>query len=246
MQPRKPELIIPDWPAPLNIGACTTTRLGGYSDGNWSSFNLADHVADDISAVQKNRKLLIEHLHLPSQPVWLRQVHGCDVCIVDYKVEQPVSDASICSQTGMVCAVLTADCLPLLMCDDQGTVVSAVHAGWRGLAAGVVEQTISRLPAACENIMAWLGPAIGPNAFEVGDDVYDVFTQYNPAANAAFSRHADRWLCDIYLLARQRLQNAGINRIYGGGLCTFTDERRFYSYRRDGTTGRMASLIWIK
>ena len=246
MQPITPEIITPDWPAPEGIAACTTTRIGGYSGGSWSSFNLADHVGDDLSIVGQNRAMLNTILGLPSEPAWLKQVHGCDVCVVDHEMKTPESDASICLRPGKVCAVLTADCLPLLLCDEQGTVVSAVHAGWRGLAAGVIEQTVSTLSAYSRDFMAWMGPAIGPAAFEVGEDVYDAFTHYDPLAKAAFTRYQDRWLCDMYLLARQRLQNAGINRIYGGGFCTFTDERRFYSYRRDGTTGRMASLIWIK
>jgi hypothetical protein len=178
--------------------------------------------------------------------VWLKQVHGCGVCLVDEKTGQPVSDASISSQPGVVCAVLTADCLPLLICDTDGQHVAAIHAGWKGLAAGVIEQAIAAFPCEPGRLMAWMGPAIGPESFEVGQDVYDVFTSFDAVAKSAFVQHADRWLCDIYLLTRQRLKNAGLDRIYGGGLCTYADNKRFYSYRRDGVTGRMASLIWIK
>lgn len=239
------ELIIPDWPAPEAVSACTTTRGGGFSRGPWSQLNLADHVGDDATAVSRNRELLGQRLALRSEPVWLQQVHGCDVCKAEDAENHPVSDASISSNPGVVCAVLTADCLPILLCDESGTHVGAIHAGWRGLAAGVIERTIEALPVSAGKILAWMGPAIGPDMFEVGDDVFEVFVRHDRQARNAFKKHGDKWLCDIYLLAKQRLTNVGVDKIYGGGLCTCSDHSRFYSYRRDGVTGRMASLIWI-
>jgi len=242
-------IIRPDWDAPGNIAACTTTRRGGFSRGSWGGFNLAGHVGDDPSHVRLNRSLLNDSLQLPATPVWLEQVHGCDVAVADeLGLDGPVScDASISRQQGIVCAVLTADCLPLLLCQQDGSRVAAVHAGWRGLAAGVIEQTIAQMQCPGEQLLAWLGPAIGPDAFEVGSEVRETFFAHESQAEKAF-RPLDngKWLCDIYRLVRQRLTGLGVKRISGGDLCTYTDEEQFYSYRRDGVTGRMASLIWIK
>jgi YfiH family protein len=241
-------LIIPGWPAPAGVHALVTTRQGGVSTGPWASFNLASHVGDDATAVAANRALLRQSL--PADPPWLTQVHGA-LCVDAGKARSGVeADASFTRQRGVVCAVLTADCLPVLLCDDQASVVSAVHAGWRGLADGVIEASVAAMAVPGERLMAWLGPAIGPTAFEVGADVRDAFLAHDIQAAQAFtSIAADKWLCDMYLLARQRLQALNIRRITSTdfpGYCTVRDIDRFYSFRRDGVTGRMASCIWLE
>jgi YfiH family protein len=236
--------IDPDWPAPPNIRALVTTRSGGVSLPPYDSFNLGDHVGDNSIAVSNNR----QHLRLmcPAEPAWLRQVHGTVVASADDIGAGAEADASVAFQTGRVCAVLTADCLPVLFCDRAGSVVAAAHAGWRGLAAGVLEASVIAMKVAPEQIMAWLGPAIGPQAFEVGDEVREVFVSDLPESHSAFYPTVPgKWLADIYMLARLRLARAGVTAVYGGGLCTFTDAARFYSFRRDQVTGRMASLIWM-
>lgn len=241
------DFIIPDWPAPARVRAAVTTRRGGVSLSPWDSFNLADHVEDSPEAVLANRALLREVLALPAEPLWLQQVHGCDVAMPDDPGQGCVADARISDRSGEVCAVLTADCLPVLFCDRAGTRVAAAHAGWRGLADGVLEQTVQRLQVPPGQLLAWLGPAIGPAAFEVGDEVRQVFVDHDPAAAGAFTAHGPgHWLADIYQLARQRLAAAGVTTVSGGGFCTVADTERFYSYRRNGKTGRMASLIWIE
>jgi hypothetical protein len=190
--------------------------------------------------------MLREGLRLPAEPLWLAQVHGCEVAEgADYRLGC-AADAAIARAPAQVCAAMTADCLPLLFCDPHGRSVAAVHAGWRGLAAGVIEAAIARLTEDPGRLLAWLGPAIGPDAFEVGPEVRAAFLAADPGVDSAFRpRPRDRWLGDIYALARARLAAVGVSRVYGGDLCTFADERRFFSFRRDGTTGRMASLIWI-
>ncbi len=238
------ELIVPDWPAPPGVRALATTRLGGVSRAPWSGFNLADHVGDDSAAVQANRRHLRQSL--PGEPRWLDQVHG-SLC-VDAAAARPgtAADASFSRQRGVVCAVLTADCLPVLLCDQRATVVGIAHAGWRGLAAGVIEATVAAMGEPGAGLMAWLGPAIGPTAFEVGSEVRERFLATDAAAAEAFvATGQGKWLCDLYRLARQRLVAQGIRRITGADFCTVGDPRRFYSYRRDGTTGRMASLVWL-
>lgn len=246
--------IIPDWPAPTNVRALQTTREGGVSVGTYATFNLGDHVGDDPVAVARNRALL--RADLPADPVWLKQVHGNIVVDADCTIGVPDADASFSSKADKVCAVMTADCLPLLLCDEAGTVVAAAHAGWRGLAGGVVEATVRAMNVAPESLLAWLGPAIGPQAFEVGNEVREAFLAHDPSAVKAFvpspilrtqdsALSTDKWLANIYLLARQRLALLGVERVYGGDLCTYTDAERFYSYRRDQVTGRMASLIWL-
>lgn len=241
------DFIIPDWPAPKNVRAVVTTRNGGVSVGPYAGFNLADHVGDDAQAVATNRKLLRQRVEeLPADPLWLKQVHGVTCVEAELSEDGVEADASWCYTPGSVCAVLTADCLPLLLCDDQGSVVCAVHAGWQGLAKGVIEAAVNTLPVPPQSLLAWMGPAIGPTAFEVGADVRDQFFLHDAEAAKAFvSISNGKWLGDLYLLARQRLNALGVTRIYGGGECTVTDAQRFYSFRRDKTTGRMASLIWL-
>ena len=239
-------MIVPGWPAAANVQAVTTTRAGGVSGPPYTSFNLADHVGDVPGAVAENRALLARSLQLPDLPRWLKQVHGN--CAVNAAACSPgaVADASFSLQPGVVCAVLTADCLPVLLCDRQGTRVAAAHAGWRGLAGGVLEATVAALDSAPGQLMAWFGPAIGPQRFEVGDEVRNAFIGQHAEAREAFvPRPNGRWLADLYRLAQIRLNAAGVGAIFGGGLCTYIDEERFYSYRRDGVTGRMASLIWL-
>ncbi len=238
--------IAPDWPAPPGVRAISTTRIGGYSDRPYQGLNLASHVGDRVETVVANRAWLCNTLGLPAEPLWLRQVHGKRVVTADAAAGEPEADASFAGQPGVVCAVLTADCLPLLLCDRQGTRVGAAHAGWRGLAAGIIEATMDAMDRAGTELMAWLGPAIGPDAFEIGAEVRQTFVAHDRRAAEAFRRTAsERWLADIYELARQRLAARGVAAVYGGGECTMSDAARFYSYRRDGTTGRMASLIWL-
>jgi len=236
------ELILPDWPAPANVRACTTTRQGGVSVGAYASLNLGDHVGDDPAHVTENRARLRRVLALPAEPLWLTQVHGIAVA----EGQGGCADASVAFAPGTVCTVMTADCLPLLLCDRAGTAVAAVHAGWRGLLAGVIEAAVARLDVPAADLLAWLGPAIGPQSFEVGDEVRTAFMAEDAAASVAFRpTPGGRWLADIYALARLRLVRCGVTAVYGGALCTFSDAARFYSYRRDGVTGRMASLIWL-
>jgi YfiH family protein len=243
ISPAMPDFIVPDWPAPANVHAVVTTRRGGVSVAPYDSFNLAAHVGDDPTAVAANRARLREQLRLPAEPWWLEQVHATGV--VEAGRGSRVGDASFSRASSQVCAVLTADCLPLLLCDRDGQQVAASHAGWRGLHAGVIEATVACFPAPA-GLLAWLGPAIGPRAFEVGADVWQAFIERDPANAGAFVQtDASHWLCDIYRLARQVLSRCGVSAVYGGGGCTFEDRERFYSYRRDGATGRQASLIWL-
>lgn len=237
--------LIPDWPAPANVKALQTTRNGGLSQPPYASFNLGTHVGDNPLLVNRNRMLLSPLL--PSEPVWLNQVHGVAVEDADHAGCLPQADASVSTHSGSVCVVMTADCLPLLLCDEQGTVVGAAHAGWRGLCDGVLEKTVQAMNVPAPTLMAWLGPAIGPAAFEVGDEVRAAFVAQQPQAAAAFVAGAQgKWLADIFQLARLRLQALGVTRIYGGGVCTYSDAERFYSYRRDGVTGRMGTFIWLR
>lgn len=241
--------LIPDWPAPSHIRAYTTLRADGHSAAPFNKFNLAKDIGDTPDAVTANREQLKEELGITQEPAWLKQVHGTTVIpaenVNDLTFE---ADASYTHTPQVVCAVTTADCLPLLLCDERGTEVAAIHAGWRGLAAGVIEATIEKLTQPYEFWLAWLGPAIGPTAFEVGDEVREHFINADPNAVVAFqSIGPNAWYADLYLLAKQRLAKFGIKRVYGGDCCTFKDATRFYSYRRDkGKTGRMASLIWIE
>ncbi|MCB1736653.1 MAG: peptidoglycan editing factor PgeF [Gammaproteobacteria bacterium] len=238
----------PDWLAPPQVRGFTTLRDGGQSVGSYASFNLADHVDDDPVAVAGNRERLVQLLNLPEAPQWLSQVHGVQVHRLTAQRDAgvPVADAVWTDQRNRICAVLTADCLPVLFCDRAGSCVAAAHAGWRGLAGGVLEATVAAMPVAPGELLAWLGPAIGPEVFEVGDEVREAFVSQHPQGNAAFRPSpAGRWLADIYALARIRLAACGVNSVHGGGECTFRDADRFYSYRREPRTGRMASLIYI-
>lgn len=239
--------ITPDWPAPPNVKSLFTTRNGGVSHAPYASLNLGDHVGDDPGAVEQNRALL--RRFLPGKPRWLNQVHGTSTISIDRNdcAFASCGDAAFSQNSTRVCAILVADCLPILLCDREGTTVGALHGGWRGLAGGIVEQAISAMGANPASLMAWLGPAIGPRHFEVGDEVRRAFIQRDGEAALAFQPgcHHGKWYADLFLLARQQLKNAGITEIYGGGECTFSDPARFFSYRRDGNTGRMAALIWL-
>ena len=236
--------IIPDWPAPKQVRTLQTTRLGGVSSTPYDSLNLGDHVGDAPLAVAHNRMLL--NTLLPSEPVWLEQAHGTLVANADHASCLPQADACIARHRAAVCVVMTADCLPVLLCDKQGSVVGAAHAGWKGLAAGVIEATVQAMDVAPQNLMAWLGPAISQDAFEVGDEVRAAFIAAQPQALEAFIPGQNgKWFADIYTLARLRLNALGITQIYGGGYCTYRERERFFSYRRDGATGRMGTFIWL-
>ncbi|WP_145577375.1 purine nucleoside phosphorylase YfiH [Yersinia alsatica] len=240
------KLILPDWPAPANVKACSTTRHGGISEFPYDSLNLGTHVGDIAATVITNRQRLVEQGQLPQMPVWLEQVHGTRVLHLDGSAISDVqADAVYSRVAGQVCAVMTADCLPVLFCSLAGDEVAAAHAGWRGLCAGVLEQTMAQFNAAPSSIIAWLGPAIGPQQFEVGEEVKQAFIDIDTQAAAAFIPAGTQYLADIYLLARQRLQAVGIHAIYGGDHCTVSEKQQFFSYRRDGITGRMASLVWL-
>jgi YfiH family protein len=249
------DFIIPDWPGmPARIGALMSTRRGGvslgpYGDGSGAGgMNLGVHVGDRLQDVEQNRALL--QAQVPARPAWLTQVHGATVVDAATVISPVEADASIAASSGVACTIQVADCLPVLFCDAAGRVVGAAHAGWRGLAAGVLENTVARMRAAgAGDILAWLGPAIGPQRFEVGTDVLEAFVARHPENRSAFvPRSADsgKYLADIYVLARAALRRAGVERVSGGGFCTVSDEQRFYSYRRDGATGRMAALIWMR
>jgi YfiH family protein len=233
----------PDWPAPAWVRTCVTTRDGGVSQAPFDSFNLGDHVGDEPQAVAKNRQRLVSQLGC--QPAWLSQVHGVQVVAAD-PAQVHEADASWTTTSGLACTVMTADCLPALFCDRAGSRVAAAHAGWRGLAAGVLEATVAALACAPEEVLVWLGPAIGPQAFEVGGEVREAFVASHPQAASAFvpSINAGRFMADIYQLARIRLAACGVTAVYGGGFCTHSAPR-FYSYRRASVTGRFASLIWL-
>lgn len=239
-----PNWIKPNWLAPQSICAIVTTRHGGTSHQPYDSLNLGDHVGDNPEHVRQNRRIL--NAYLPNEPHWLQQVHGTTVLHTHQPAQCNIADGVISRVSGQVCAILTADCLPVLFCTQDASVVGAAHAGWRGLAAGILEQTVSNMAHPPEKIIAWLGPAIGPNSFEVGDEVRQLFVQNQAHAITAFRKtRSGKWLADLYQLARLALNEIGVTQIYGGGLDTYSDPNRFYSYRRDGVTGRMASLIWI-
>jgi YfiH family protein len=236
--------IVPDWPSPRSVRALVTTRAGGISRGPYASFNLGTRVGDDPAAVEHNRATL--RSHLPADPVWLQQVHGSDVVAAESASAIPRADGAVARTRHSVCVVLTADCVPVLLTHRSGGVVGVAHAGWRGLAGGVIEATLARMGVPSGEVIAWLGPGIGAGAYDVGRDVYDAFVMREPAMASAFEAHGDgKYRADLCAIARRRLATAGVAAVYGGGYCTYTDHARFYSYRRERTTGRFASLIWI-
>ncbi len=238
-----PQWIIPEWPAPAHVRALVTTRAGGVSSGACAGMNLGRRTADDPAAVEANHAQL--NRLLPQPPRWLAQVHGNTVVDVDTLAVVPQADASVARRPGTVCAILVADCLPVLFTDRAGTCIAAAHAGWRGLAGGVIANTVARMPAKPAGLLAWIGPGIGPTAFEVGDDVLQAFCTEEPESKSAFKPlRAGKWLCNLPALARDALRRAGVTEVYGGDLCTYTDPQRFYSHRRNPATGRMAALIW--
>jgi len=255
-----PALLRPDWPAPVRVRAAFTLRAGGVSTGGYGSLNLGAHVGDEAAAVAENRRRVATALRLPAAPLWLSQRHGSAVVAADDVIVSaddamasaderdaaPPGDAAVTWRAGRVLAVLVADCLPVLLARRDGGAVAVAHAGWRGLAAGVIESTIAALGAAGEELLAWLGPAIGPAHFEVGDEVREAFCRQQRQADAAFVRNGrGRWQCDLPQLARQRLSALGVRAVHGGARCTYREPASFYSYRRDGVTGRMAALIWM-
>jgi YfiH family protein len=243
------EFIRPDWPAPSNVRALQTTRAGGASVGSYKSLNLALHVGDDADVVQCNRRSVVEAFELPAEPVWLEQVHGIEVVELDHSRPQmpPKADGAVTSVPGIVCCVMTADCLPVFLCDAAGTRVGIAHAGWRGLANGVIETTVAAMGyGAGGSLFAWLGPAISQPAFEVGPEVRAAFVARDAAAVGAFVPNPNgRWQADLYALARAALGRVGVTEIHGGDFCTHRDARRFFSHRREAPCGRMASLIWL-
>ena len=239
--------IIPDWPAPARVRAFVTTREGGVSAGEYASMNLATSSGDDSASVERNRRIVCEQL--PDTPRWMIQVHGTGVADLDIHrpSDVPTADAAISSTPGRVATVLTADCMPLFVADMKGGRVGVAHAGWRGMAAGVIENVVAALGVPPANVTAWMGPAIGPDAFEVGPEVKEAFERFDPAATAAFAPHAPgKFMADLYLLARQRLARVGVREIHGGGFCTYRDAERFFSYRRVRKSGRMGAFIWIE
>lgn len=239
-----PDWIIPDWAAPVRVQACSTTRTGGISTGLYAGLNLGAHVGDDPGRVRMNRARLRRIAKLPNEPAWLNQAHGHATVVLEPGVRATTADASLTRVSGVVCAVLTADCLPVLLCAADGSAVAAIHAGWRGLAAGILESSL--LALGTSDALAWLGPCIGPECFEVGGDVRDTLLRRYPDAESAFRPiQCGRYLADLSLIARVALKRAGIRHVHGGLWCTHSDPERFYSYRRDGVTGRMASLIWL-
>lgn len=235
--------ITPDWPAPDNIHAATTLRTGGVSITPYDSLNPATHVGDDLACVTENRHRIKTMLALPAEPVWLEQTHSNLVINAAQTTTLQQADASYSNEAGVVCAVMTADCLPLLICSTDGKQIAAIHAGWRGLLAGIITNTVNAL--ATTEVLVWLGPAIGAARFEVGAEVRAAFVSKSPAFDSAFTQtKPDKYLADIYQLARIELAGQGIHAVYGGDFCTVTEQERFYSYRRDTQTGRLATLIW--
>ncbi|MBX5460012.1 MAG: peptidoglycan editing factor PgeF [Steroidobacteraceae bacterium] len=252
MQPqpaRTIPVIEPDWPRALRVRAAMTLREGGVSKPPFDTLNLGTHVGDDAAAVSENRRRVRESLGLPREPAWLEQVHGTQVADLDATdVSKPIrADAAVTRDVGRVCVIQVADCLPVLLAARDSSVVGAAHAGWRGLAGGVIEATVRAMNVPASQLLAWLGPAIGPEHFEVGDEVRAAFVRPDPRAASAFTRNErQRWQCDLYALAQMRLSALGVQYVSGGGWSTYADASRFFSYRRDGQCGRMAALIWIE
>lgn len=246
MQGSEPGWIAADWPAPPGVRAGQTLRAGGVSAAPFDALNLASHVDDAPHDVAENRRRLRSALQLAGEPQWLRQVHGIDVAQLPAAEPEPQADAAWTRQAGVSCAVLTADCLPVLISACDGSIVGAAHAGWRGLSQGVLEATLAAMATPAGKLQAWLGAAIGPDAFEVGPEVRACFVDADPTLAACFRRgNGDRWYADLYALARARLRRAGLTAIYGGNHCSYREPDRYFSYRREPRCGRMASLIWI-
>jgi polyphenol oxidase len=242
-----PEWVTPEWPAPSRVRAFVTTRRGGVSAGEFASLNLGTRGGDDPRNVAANR--LIVRDHLPATPRWMAQVHGVEVCDLDAPADPDAAtaDAAVTRRSGTVGVVLTADCMPLFLCDRAGTRAGVAHAGWRGMAAGVIENTVAALGADPREVLAWMGPTIGPAAFEVGSEVRDAFLAAGPEADAAFEPHAaGKFMADLYALARMRLARAGVRDVHGGGFCTYREPGRFFSYRRVPASGRMGAFIWME
>lgn len=240
------EVLTPAWPAPEGVRARFTLRAGGVSSGPYASLNVGAHVGDDPAAVAENRRRVRAHLSLPAEPAWVEQVHGIGVLELDATASAGCADALIARGPGRVCVVQVADCLPVLFAARDGSAVAAAHAGWRGLAAGVLDATVQRLGIDPQSLLAWLGPAIGVRHFEVGNEVRAAFTAQDAGASAAFAANSrGRWQCDLTALAKRRLAALGVHAIWGGEWCTYADRARFFSYRRDGQCGRMAALIWL-
>jgi YfiH family protein len=240
--------LAPEWPAPRGVRSAFTLRSGGVSAGPYASLNVGTHVGDDMEAVMENRRRLRSWLELPAEPAWLEQVHGTDVVDLDAAAAGAHrGDAAITRSPARVCAIQVADCMPVLFTARDASAVGAAHAGWRGLAAGVLERTVGALRVAPRDLIAWMGPAIGPEHFEVGGEVRERFLAGDPDVAPAFEANArGRWQCDLAALVRRRLAGLGITAITGGAWCTYTDAQRFFSYRRDGTCGRLAALIWLQ
>lgn len=239
------EWLVPDWEAPAHVRAFVTTRAGGVSRGEYASMNLGYSSGDDAGHVARNRAIVREKL--PSEPGWLKQVHGTHAAHIDRGDEVPTADAAVVSRPGRVAVVLTADCMPLFLCDDSGQRVAVAHAGWRGMAAGVIESTVRAMGCEPSRLLAWMGPAIGPDAFEVGPEVREAFVASDRESEAAFRPHAPgKFMADLYALARRRLARAGVERIGGGGFCTYHEPERFFSYRRVKASGRMGAFIWLE
>jgi polyphenol oxidase len=237
----------PQWPAPQGVRALSTLRAGGHSQPPYAGLNLAAHVGDDPTCVQRNRRALQLQAGLPAEPLWLHQVHGVDIVAAGTVQPTPTADGCVAHASGQVCVVLTADCLPVLFCDRAGTCVAAAHAGWRGLVSGILEATVRSLQRPADQLLVWLGPAIGPQSFEVGAEVRDQFLARDPnCTNAFVPNDRQRWQADLYQLARQELASLGLRNVYGGSFDCSADAERFFSYRRDGRTGRMATMIWIE
>ncbi len=239
--------IVPDWPAPPAVRAFVTTRAGGVSDGEYASLNLGARSGDAPGNVERNRAIVRELL--PAAPRWLAQVHGVAVARLEALAPGavPSADAAVAGSPGEVCTVLVADCMPLLLCDDTGSRVAAAHAGWRGMASGVIENAVRAMDVAPRRLLAWMGPAIGPAAFEVGPEVREAFLAADPGAAGAFHGHRPgKFMADLYALARRRLERCGVAAIHGGGFCTYADRERFFSYRREKRSGRMGAFVWIE
>ncbi|MDE0372942.1 MAG: peptidoglycan editing factor PgeF [Rhodospirillales bacterium] len=263
--PRRSGLIQPDWPAPARVRAASTLRGGGVSRGSYASLNLSAGVGDDEANVARNRRIFSEMLELPAEPLWLGQVHGIRILDLDSgdpatandlagqlspgpsnSTQPPTADGAVTSRGGQPCAVLTADCLPVLLCDTSGSRVGAAHAGWRGLAGGVLESAVRCMDVDPGRLLAWIGPGIGPAAYEVGNDVLERFTASDPDAARCFTSNSNgRWQADLYGLARRRLRAAGVPAVHGGSWCAHTESNRFFSHRREAPCGRMATVIWL-